>query len=162
MQQREEGDLGVRTGAGDAGAAGGKSDVFDVGHPHAGGHVRRRGAIDHHLRAAVIDVVVRGQHGNPRRLEPHPDRFRFRARQLPQLQKRRTRRGDDDARVAGLELGDALLAERTRDFQLVGPGLRNRRRGLVERIQRNRAAVLLEHDVQRGETGVRCLSRDFE
>ncbi len=67
----------------------------------------------------MVDVVMRRQHGDARRLEAHLKVLRRRARQRAQIQERRPRRGDDDARGAGLQFGDALLAERPRDAKLI-------------------------------------------
>ena len=55
---------------------GGIAGILDVADPHARRHVGRRGAVDDHLGAAVVDVVVRRQHRQARRLEPHLDVLR--------------------------------------------------------------------------------------
>ena len=90
-----------------------------------------------------------------RRLEPDLNVFRGARRQRAQVEKRRPRGRDDDARRARLQLRHALLADGPRD----GDPIRRRRRchgglrllGRVEREEGNRLAVLLERDRQRLE-----------
>jgi hypothetical protein len=107
--------------------------------------------------------MVGGEDGDARRLEPDLKVFRRRARQLTQFQERRARRGDDDARGPGLDVGHALFADRPRDLQVRAVDARHGR-GLraVEREQGNAAAVLLERDRQRAQLSVRRLRRDVE
>ena len=59
VEQREERDLERRVGAGDAGARRGKARILDVADAHARLDVGRRRAVDDHLGAAVVDVVMR-------------------------------------------------------------------------------------------------------
>ena len=45
--------------------------ILEVADQHARRHVGRRGAVDHHLGAAEIDVVLRRHHRDARPFEPH-------------------------------------------------------------------------------------------
>ncbi len=119
---------------GRVGIADREARILDVAHAHAGRDVRRRGAVDDELRPAVVDVVVRGHDRNPRGLEPDLHVFRRRRRQRAEIEERLARRGDDDARRAGLELRHGLLAERERRPQ----HLRFRRHRLIHRRRRGR------------------------
>ena len=47
-----------------------KPGVFDVADPHTRHDISRLRAVNNHLRAAHVDVVMRGQYGHARRLEP--------------------------------------------------------------------------------------------
>ncbi len=125
-----------RTRAFTAGSAlfDGEAGILDVTHAHARRDVRRRRAIDDHLRSAVVDVVVRGDDRNPRGLEPDLHVFRRRRRQRAEIEERLARRRDDDARRAGFELRHGLLAERERRPE----HLRFRRHRLIHRRRRGR------------------------
>ena len=118
-EQREERDLDRRIGAGDAGAAAGKPGYSTSPTRTPECDIGRRRAIDDHLGAAVVHVVMGREHGNARRLEADLNVFRRGARERAQVQERRPRRRDDDARRARLQLGNALLAERPRDAKMV-------------------------------------------
>src|SRR5207244_3348544 len=91
------------------------------------------------------------------------DVLRRRSRQLPKVEKGWTRRRDDDPRRARLQLGHALLAERPRHADRTAiDGRDNRLLWIVEREERNAAAVLFERDVQRRKFRVRRVGCDVE
>jgi hypothetical protein len=73
VQQREEGDLDRRVGTRNAGARRRIAAVLDLADPHAGVDVGRRGPVDDHLRAAMIEIVLGREDRNPRRLEADLD-----------------------------------------------------------------------------------------
>ena len=80
---REEGDILCRIASA---PPAGKARILDVADAHARRDVGRRRAVDDHLRAAVVHVVMRGQDGDARRLEPDLKVLRRRARQRAQVQ----------------------------------------------------------------------------
>ena len=121
VQQREERDLQPRVRAAYAGPRVRESPGYSMSPTRTPDcDVRRRRAVDDHLRSAVVDVVVRRHDGDARRLEADLKVLRRRARQRAQSEERLTRRRHDDARGARLQLGHALLAERPRHAHAVG------------------------------------------
>ena len=86
VQQREESNLQGAIGCWHACAGGREPGIFDVGHSDAGANIRRGRAVDDHLGSAVIDVMVRRNDLEPRRLEAHLNVFRRAARELAQVE----------------------------------------------------------------------------
>ena len=151
-QQRKERDSRVRARASDARAGRWIARILDVAHADARPHVGRRCPIHDHLGAAVIDVVMRRDDGDARRLESHLEILGCRARERAEAEERRAGGRDDNTCGSLLELGHALLAERSRNAHAVAINLRER--GTLrpdQGEQRHRAAVLLERDGQGGK-----------
>ena len=111
----------------------------------------------------MVDVVVGRQDRDARRLQAHLEVFAGGAGQLAQLQERWARRGDEDARRAGLQLGHALFPERAQHLHVSGIDARDAR-GLrsVEREEGDGLAVLLERDGKCCQQPVGGGGRDVE
>ena len=166
VQQREERD--AHRGIGDLDARDGRTrrrvaGILDVPDDHARGHILGGGAVDDHLRPAVVDVVVRGHHRHARPFEPHLEVAARGRRDRADAVDHLARGRDDDGRVARLQLGHRLLADLAADQQLVRPVLLDRGALLIgEREQRELLPVLLEDDVQGFEPGAGRLHGDLE
>ena len=93
--QREEGHAQCRIG--EAHGRAGIRRERGRAHAHARRHVGRGGAQHHEFRAAEIQEVVRRQHRDARRLEPHGHVARHRRHRLAQAEEHRPRRRHGDA-----------------------------------------------------------------
>jgi hypothetical protein len=166
VPQREEGDANggvahLHTLDGDAGR--GIPGVLRVADDDAGLHVRGRDAVQDHLGAAEVDVVVCREHGDARPLEADLHVVGgFRAG-VPDAEHHGAARGDDQPRGSGLHGRHVFAADRTRDAHAIGAVRDHRvRAGRRRIVVDDRAhAVLLERDLRRCQHAARRVQDDF-
>ena len=152
VEQREEADLEAGVGAGHTGGRRLVAVIAHVADADARFDVGRRDAIDDQLRAAVIHEVVRREHRDLRRHQPHLGTARHLGRHLALAEQHLARAGGDEPRRAGLERRQRLLADRPLQDQRAVGLLDQLRLGVAgQREHRRPGAVLLERDRQRLE-----------
>ena len=157
VEERDECD--AQRGIGDLDAVDGSArrriaGILDVADDHARFHIVRRHAINHELRSAEVNVVVRRDDRDARPFQPDLDVAAGARLERAQTAHSGPAHGHDDFRCAGLQVGDRRLADFVRDPDLVASVLRDLSLArLVEAEERRLLAVLLEDDADRLHSG---------